>query len=115
MRQPDAMPRDLARAGVPAQLHDDVADLADTGCAHGMTFRFEAAAGVNRKPAGERAAPSGCIRAAFAFFHEAEIFTGDDFGDGEAIVQFRDFDIFGAESGQRVGFLRPRISRQGRA
>ena len=99
----DIVAGELAFARFAAELLDDVADLRGTCCADGMAFAFEASAGVERH--GSAAACFACRgeEAALSAVAEAQVFHGDDFGDGEAIVEFGEVDLLGAEAGLAVG------------
>ena len=99
------MATDLTIAGIATDLHGDIADLAHACCADGMTFRFQASAGVDGKTAVDGTATCRGKRSAFAFLDESEIFAGDDFGNRKTIVELGEFDVFRAESGHCVGFL----------
>ena len=99
----------LAVACFTTKLLNDVADLADTGCANGMPFRFQSSAGVDGEASIEGGAAFGGEGSTFAFCDEAEVLTGYNFGDGKAIVQFGKVDVFGAESGHRVSLCASRL------
>src|SRR5947209_13244540 len=86
--QTDAVPRHLALACVATKWHYDIAYLADTGCAHGMTLGLQTAASVNRKTAADRRAARCCKWTAFSLICETQVFCCDDFSDGEAVVHF---------------------------
>ena len=89
----------------------EVADLRHAGCAHGMAFGFQAAAGVDGFLAGARRGAGGFVGAATAALDEAEIFDRHDFGDGEAIVQLR---RTGYPAARRPPFRRPSATRGAR-
>ncbi len=95
--QPDAVARYLTFAGISAQLHDYIAYLANSGCPHRMTFRFQTAACIDgHRSANRRAARRG-KRATFAFSYEAEVFGGHNFSDGEAVVNFSELYLAGVK------------------
>ena len=45
------------------------------------------------------------VGSAFALWHEPEILNGENFGDGETIVYFRELDVTGAQAGHLVRFF----------
>ncbi len=92
------MAGDLAFPCIAAKLHDNVTDLSRTSGADRVSLRFETSARVNRYTAADRGTAGSGERPAIAFFHKAQIFAGDYFGDREAIVNFRDLDIGRAEA-----------------
>lgn len=70
-----------------------------------MALALEAAARVEGHTA-VSACFAGCRKeTTLTAFAETEIFHGDDFGDGEAIVQFGEIDLAGGEAGHAVGAL----------
>src|SRR5437899_12483570 len=87
LRQSDLVPRNLARAGLAADLQRQVAELRHAGRADGMAFRLETAAGVDRpRPRAQRAALEG-VRPALPAPAETQVFAGDDLRDREAVLQ----------------------------
>src|SRR2546428_478150 len=81
---------DLARAGLPAQLRDDLRDLRSARRADGMALRLQTARWIDRDLPPEAREPLLGGAAAGARLEEAEPFGGDDLGDREAVVQLDD-------------------------
>src|SRR5215831_10161722 len=88
--QPDAGAVYLARAGVLAELGDDLGDLRGAGGADWMAFGFEPAGRIHRHLAADTRPALLGRDAAGTRLEEAEPFGGHDLGDGEAVVQLDD-------------------------
>src|SRR4030095_7879668 len=93
MGEPGLGAVDLARAGLAADLRDDLGDLRRAGCADRMPLRLQAAGGVDGNLAAEARATRLGRPAAGARLEEAETFGGDDLGDREAGVQVPDVHV----------------------
>ncbi len=90
--------RQLPGAGNSLQLLPDFHHLRDPGSAYRVAFRFQSAAGVDRMLAGP-----GC----FAFHRDfptlparekSEVFARHNLSNREAVVDFREVDIRGADA-----------------
>src|SRR5581483_10960879 len=79
---------DLAAAGFAHELLEDLDDLADTGCADGVTLGFQAATRVHGPASADaRRAGDGFLRTGAAL-EQPQILGGHDLGDGEAVMHF---------------------------
>src|SRR5262245_53469522 len=100
--QPDAGAVHLARAGVLAQLGDDLGDLGGAGGADGMALGLEPAGRIDRHLAAETRPALLRRDAARTRLEEAEPLGGYDLGDGEAVVQLDHVDVLRTETGLAV-------------
>src|SRR5581483_7660 len=103
------MPRHLALAGITAELHHNVANLTDAGCAYRMALRFQAAASIDGQTSIDGTAAGLSEFAALSFGNEAEVFARDNLRNGKAVVKFSDFNVVRSHAGHRVGFLASRF------
>src|SRR5947199_1403112 len=107
---------DLARAGLAAELRDDLRDLRGARRADRMALGLQAARRVDGDLTAEARATLFGGAATGARLEEAEPLGGDDLGDREAVVQLDDVPVAGAEAGLTIrrggGALRGRNSRQ---
>ena len=71
-----------------------------------MALGFQPSAGVDGTRTVQPRAARESIGAAFALRDKTQIFRRQDFGDGEAVMDFGELDIGGGDAGHFVGFLR---------
>ena len=105
---------DLARAGLAAQLPDEFGALGEAGGAERVALGEQAAGGV-----GDDSAAIGVVAVGDELFGgacggEAEGFVGDEFVGGEAVVEFDDVEVGGADAGGFVDLARRRRSCRSR-
>ena len=90
------MARQLPLSRLAAKLHHESqiwpTPVAPTGWPFDFSPPLVLIGSVRRQPG----AACQRIRPALAFLHESQIFRRDDLGDGEAVVQFGEFDILRA-------------------
>src|SRR5579862_1706103 len=99
------MPLDLPFARLAAHLNYQVADLTDAGRTHRMALRFESPARVDRPWTRQRCAALQRVRTSVAFLYESEVLGRDDFGDGEAIVDFGELNVLRSDARHLVCLL----------
>src|SRR5580693_7915921 len=99
---------DLPFTRLAPNLQSEIANLSDPGRAHRMPLRLQSTAGIHRPWTIQRGAALQRIRPTFALLDEIQVFRGDDFRDGEAIVQFGELDILRGYSRHLVCFLASR-------
>ena len=80
------MASELAFARLASNLLCDMECLGHSGRAHRVSFRLQAAAGIDGPGPAQCRTALLRIRTTFAFVHKPEILNGHDLGDGEAIV-----------------------------
>ena len=108
--QPDARV-DLAPFGEAAELPDELDHLRDARRGQRMTARLEPARRVHGQPAadGRVAIEDGPAR--LARRHEPRVLEREQLERRERVVQLRDIDSLGAESGHAIGGLRRDLGR----
>src|SRR5262249_49095199 len=93
VREALAGPLDLARAGVAAELRDDLGDLRGARRPDRVALGLQAARRIHGDLAAERGQPLLRGAASGAGLEEAEPFSGHDLGDREAVVQLDHVDV----------------------
>ena len=85
--------RHLARAGLVAQLDEDLGGLGHAGGAERVAAADEPAARVDDDVAAVVAAPGRHERPRLALGAEAQLLVGDQLGDREAVVHLGEVDV----------------------
>src|SRR5579864_281215 len=85
VREGDGGPRDLALAGLAAELKRVLVDHPHAGGAGRMAERLETAVGVDRELAAERERAASDVLLPRALRTEAEVFVAEELGHGEAV------------------------------
>src|SRR4051812_22518877 len=96
------MALDLPISRFTANLQDKIANLRDAGSSHRVAFRLQSATGIDGALASQRSVAFSGVWSAAALRNEAEIFGGDDFGDGETVVHFGELDIGGGNASHLI-------------
>src|SRR5438876_9664965 len=99
-------PRDLPRPGLAAQLPDQLGDLQQSGRAHRVPTRAEAAAGIDGDAAGERGDPLVDQAWPLPRTAEPEPLVEHQLRRRHRVVQLDHVEVVGADAGLLVGLLR---------
>src|SRR3990172_8354487 len=105
VRETDVRIGYLALPGFPAQLLDNFVGHGNPRGPNRMAFGFEAAVHIHGHLAPDVGPFLFDELAAVTFFAESEVFIGHDLGNGEAVVDLGDLDVFWRDLGHAVSLF----------